>query len=133
MNGFQDIDLEWYGRIYPIKSHRVMGAIARIEDFITLPELKVYLQRGAIPLAKLSMVLGALLRYAGADVRDEEVYEKALSATDEVSVLTTVVNVMKLMIPQSERARLEANGDAGAELEVQGNDLGNSQATAAAS
>jgi hypothetical protein len=128
MSAFSDIELEWGSRIYTIKSHRVMGAIARIEDIITLPELKTYQERRAAPLGKLSMAYGAVLRYAGVNVRDDEVYETVFSGTASNHVIVAIMNIMQMMIPKSALAQLDAADPKSSE-----NDLGNSGATAAAS
>jgi len=98
---FRDLELEWQGVVYAIPANRIMGAIARIEEVVTLPELQAYAQRGTAPVAKLSMAFGSVLRYAGADISDDEVYAAALAENAEESggVLTAVMNVMQIMIP----------------------------------
>jgi len=98
---FRDLELEWQGVVYSIPANRIMGAIARIEEVVTLPELQAYAQRGTAPVAKLSMAFGSVLRYAGADISDDEVYAAALAENAEESggVLTAVMNVMQIMIP----------------------------------
>ena len=65
MGAFDDVTLNWGGRDYTIPANRMMGAIARIEDVVTLVELNAYFGRDAVPLGKISMAFGAVLRYAG--------------------------------------------------------------------
>jgi hypothetical protein len=109
-----------------------MGAIARIEDVITLAELQNYSIRGAAPIGKLSMAYAAVLRYAGARVTDEEVYEKSfVGDREQEAMIMAIMNLMKMMLPASARAKMEA---ALHEIEGEGDaDPGNSPAAATAS
>lgn len=132
MGAFADIELEWGDRIYTIKSHRVMGAIARIEDIITLPELRACGLRGGAPIGKLAMAYAAVLRYAGATVDDDEVYEKAFANSADGGVMVAIMNIMDLMLPKSARAKLQA-GAAGGEEPTGDDDAGNLPAAARAS
>jgi hypothetical protein len=126
MGAFADIEMVWAGKTYTIQSHRVMGAIARIEDVITLPELQAYSARGTYPLAKLCTAYATVLKYAGARVTDEEIYEMAFAGEGaQEAVINGVLNLMQMMVPASARAKMEA---AIAEA-----DLGNSRPAAAAS
>jgi hypothetical protein len=126
MGAFTDIELDWGGKVYTIQAHRVMGAIARIEDIITLPELQAYSARGTYPLAKLCTAFATVLKYAGARVTDEEIYEMAFSGEGaQEAVINGVLHLMQMMVPASARAKMDA---AIAEA-----DLGNSRPAAAAS
>lgn len=58
MGAFDAITLAWAGSEYAIPANRVMGAIARIEDVVTLEELGRYGERGTMPIAKLAMAWG---------------------------------------------------------------------------
>lgn len=71
MGIFSDVRLEWGEAAFTITADRVLGAIAVVEDHITLGDLGA---RKSLPLAKISMAYGAVLRYAGAKVSDDEVY-----------------------------------------------------------
>ena len=129
---FSDIEVEWNGDIYTIKSHRVMGAISRIEDVITMPELQVYASKGTAPVGKLCMAFGSVLRYAGAKVKDEDVYGKLFAGEEQQqAIMMSITNIMKMMMPASVRAKLEAvqNGEAESSEDegiVDEEDLGNS-------
>jgi hypothetical protein len=63
------ITLAWEGRDYTIPANRVMGGSLASR---TREELALYLNRGAMPLAKFAMAYGAVLRFAGAQVEDEQ-------------------------------------------------------------
>lgn len=120
---FEDIHLSWGGKNYLIRSNRVMGAIARIEDVLTIPDLKRYLDRNDAPLAKIAMAFGSVLRYAGAKVEDDEVYQSMLMDGEQASVATTAIEVLlMMMVPKSaiEKAAREAASAAEAEEEGDG-------------
>lgn len=102
MSVFDDIRLHWQGRDYVIRSNRVMGAIARIEDSLTIAELQQYSERNTAPLAKIAMAYGAVLRYAGARVDDDEVYEGLFAADDSSEVImASLQTLLTMMVPPS--------------------------------
>lgn len=106
MNVFENIELKWEGKVYAIPSNRMMGALARLEEVITLGEMRDFAIRKAAPIAKMSMAYGALLRYAGGVVTDDEVYLK-MAEGSEVSILDVIKNVLLLMVPPSVRKDME--------------------------
>lgn len=133
---FTDIELEWKGQVFTIKPHKVMGALARIEEHITLAELQAYSQKGTAPLVKLCMSYGVALRYAGARVSDDEIYAEAFEGPEQQqAVMNAVMMIMQMMLPVKARARLkqlmdgEGENEPG-EVETQ---PGNPQATVKAS
>lgn len=101
---FEPFEMEWAGKKYVIPAHRVMGAIARVEDVVTLPQLQDHGLRGSMPMAKIAMAYGALLRYAGAAVTDTEVYEgmfTSLRENNAKALVDSTVVLMSLMVPPS--------------------------------
>lgn len=124
---FDDIKLEWQGRERVIPARRVMGAIATIEDVVTLVELQRYGERGAMPMAKLAMAYAAVLRYAGAQAGDDEVYASLFgSDADEAQgrMLASIQTLMMMMVPPEAIRR---------SLAAQESAPGNSEPTAARS
>lgn len=101
MGIFDDISLDWGGRTYTIKSHRVMGAILRVEDVITLYELWRYTEREAVPQAKLAAAYGSVLRYAGAKVSDEEIYDGMFASASQQQILDSINLLLTMMLPPS--------------------------------
>src|SRR5690625_2460098 len=71
-----------------------MGAIARIEDCLTVAELQHYSERNTALLAKITMVYGSVLRYASARVDDEEVYESLFAADDSNEVIMSSLQTL---------------------------------------
>lgn len=124
---FDDIVLEWEGREYRLPANRMLGAIASIEEVITLPELVQSSERGGPPLNKIAKAFGAVLRYAGARVSDDEVYLGMFSNPQAAfSANHAVMALLQILLPPSARKRL----DLGTEVEPS---PGNSPATTAAS
>lgn len=81
MGPFNDISLEWAGKEYAIKARRVMGAIKRIEEEVTYFELMSYVASNDPRTSKIAAAYGVILRYAGASITDEQVYEGLFGKT----------------------------------------------------
>lgn len=111
MSVFEPVSLTWKGEEYKVESDKVMMLIAKIEDIITLSEVYNYAQKGAAPVAKIAMAYGAALRYAGARVRDDEVY-KGLFAKGDDSIPAALNALLTMMIPPED---LQGKGGADSE------------------
>jgi len=98
---FEEVSLTWEGKEYKIEPTKVMGAIAKIEEIITLKELLEYFQKGDAPMAKLSMSFATVLRYAGAKVTDEEVYSGMFQDGLQDNIMNSIYNLLFMMIPPS--------------------------------
>lgn len=107
MTIFDDIRLEWKGRTYIVPSRRVMGAILCVEDVVTMNELHRYSQRGAIPLGKIAAAYAAVLRYAGANVSDEEVYLGLFEDENVEIAMLSCQQLLSLMLPKLETLQSE--------------------------
>lgn len=149
VNGFSDIELVWAGKTYTIKSHRVMGAIAQMEEYITLTEMGAFQKRGTAPMARMCQAYAAVLKYAGAKVTAEEVYQAAFSGggNGQMPLFLALMQLMLAATPPAQRAEFERSiNEAIAAAETgeasdgeeepapdAGADPGNSQPAAAAS
>lgn len=109
---FEDIVLKWGDKkedgsqpSYKIPSDRVMRAIAIIEEHITLAELGAIMRSGRVPLAKLSGAYASILRFAGCDVTDEQVYSdlfgKTNSGLSAPAIANVVTGLLMMMMPSS--------------------------------
>jgi hypothetical protein len=111
---FNDVGLGWDGADYTIPPNRVLGAIAEIEQVITLSEIAAYHQRGTAPMAKLAQAFGTALRYAGAKVDDDEVYAGMIRGGDSQSVaIASVTTLLQMMLPPAsivQKAAPRGNG-----------------------
>lgn len=108
MSIFEDITLGWDDKKYVIPSDRVMGAIARVEEHVTMRELAEYASSpSGSRFARVSMAYASLLRYAGAQVTDEEVYKKltkVFTGDDKKDnsapvIYAAVFGLLSLMLP----------------------------------
>lgn len=97
---FDPITLTWEGEERTIPSGKVMRLLAKVEDIITLVELGRCLERQDLPMAKISMAYGVVLREAGFRVKDEEVYN-GMFKTDELRVraIDALTTLQVMMVP----------------------------------
>lgn len=97
---FEPVKLTWKGRDYVIPPEQVLKLLAMVEDVITLGELSTYMLSGRTPLAKLSKAWGIALRYAGAQLTDEEIYGELFSDADmQGKALAATFGLQALMVP----------------------------------
>lgn len=100
---FKPVLLEWGGREYTIEPRRVLGAIALIEESLSLTELSNYsLGRVAPRMVKIAQVYTSLLQYAGCkEVSTEEVYAHLFGKDEDGRVNTTevILGLLLLMVP----------------------------------
>lgn len=106
---FQPVTLGWQGKSYTLPANRVLGAVARIEEVITLAELAKHASGGNAPLARLAQAYGSVLRYAGADVADDEVYAGMFGGEEARELVSAAVQgLLGMMISPEIRRRIEA-------------------------
>lgn len=107
---FDDVMIEWRGIEYKIPARNMMGAIARIEDHITLPELQRYSERGTAPLSRLAASFASVLRFAGAStVKDEDVYAAMFEGQGEQQSVASALRVLlSMMVPKNARSKVTA-------------------------
>ena len=111
MGVFQPIKLSWHGKNFTVPAERVLGAIASIEEVATFPEI-VRMINGTPNLSKIARAYGAVLRYAGAVVDDEEVYEGMFQpGSTHMEVLTALNTMVAMMMPPSAIAGAASEGN----------------------
>lgn len=111
MGVFRDIILPWEGQDYTIPSNKVMGAIARIEDVLTIKELYEASAGGNIKFTRIAAAFGEALRYAGAKVSDDEVYGAMFAGAESQHVIVSAISgLLSMMIPPA--AHKEGPADA---------------------
>lgn len=98
---FNDVGLTWKGETKVIRSGRVLKAIAVIEDVITIDQLASFKEASKIKLSNLSQAYGAVLRFAGFSVSDDDVYEGIIrGSSDQVALAQqAVMTLLTLLIP----------------------------------
>lgn len=111
---FQDIKFQWAGKTYTLPARKSLGAIALVENTITLQELAQYSKNGLAPRGKLAIAFGDLLRYCGADVENEDIYYDMFGDEGKIieNVGTAVATLMQLMIPPKVREQMFQGGKA---------------------
>lgn len=112
MSVFEPVSLTWRGDEYTVESDKVMMLIAKIEDILTLSEVYNYAQKGAAPVAKIAMAYGAALRYAGAKVMDDEVYQGLFGGGDD-SIPAALNALLSMMIPPEDLQQKGASNGKG--------------------
>jgi hypothetical protein len=70
---FRDVEIDYLGKTYTIKSTRILDLICDIEEVITLNEVNMPKNP---PLGKVAKGFARALRFAGCDVSDDEVYQE---------------------------------------------------------
>lgn len=95
---FEATTFNWKGRDFTIPPDRIMGAIATVEDVITLGEIADYSQSHKINLSRVAKAYAAVLRYAGAEASWEEVY-KGMFGGGQTTALVAVRTLLLMMIP----------------------------------
>jgi hypothetical protein len=98
---FQNVTLVWNGHSHTIPAERMLGAICTIEDIVTFPEL-IAMMNGRPNMSRLSRAYGALLRYAGAIVSDEDVYDGMFKPGEIQQKIVEALNtLLAMMTPPS--------------------------------
>lgn len=95
---FENISLTWDGAKVTIPGNRVLGAITRVEEVITLQELTQYANKAVVPMGRIATAYGAVLRYAGVEVDDDDVYVGLFKGQADTAVVLTAVNMLLLMM-----------------------------------
>ena len=88
------IILEWQDKQYKVKPTETLRLISEVEDIITIGELT----SGKPKLARLSIAYGTALRYAGATVKDEEIYNSFYTSDSAGMAVAATQGLLMLMI-----------------------------------
>lgn len=78
MQGFAPVTIGWAGKDYVVPANKQLMLIAEIEDALAGKNgdqaVAVLFRRNGVPHSRLAAAYGAALRYAGANVSDQEIY-----------------------------------------------------------
>ena len=105
MNPFKDIEIGWRDETFIIPSNKVLGAIASVEEVVTVQQLAALTQVEDVPLSKLAQAYGALLRYAGCSITDEEVYQGAFEHGGGEDIGLALIALFEMLTPARPAAR----------------------------
>lgn len=103
MKGFEDVTIGWRGDTFTVPADRQLMLIAEIEDALTVGSktaMEVLLSPSGPGHAKLSMAYGAALRFAGADVSNDEIYLSIMNdlANRDVDAVVKVQSAVMALI-----------------------------------
>lgn len=116
MATFEEVRLSWNGKDLVIPPNDVLRAIAKVEDVLTLGDLAGFTTKGRLPLAKLAQSFGILLRHAGAQVSDDEVYNGMFTGGGrelQRRAFAAVAALQALMVPPEHLRAEPAKGPPG--------------------
>src|SRR5690625_6838995 len=77
---YKTVTLEWHGKKYTIKP--TLELINEIENKFSLSRVVSRIAAGDPPISHIATMVGTMLRYAGAQVSDDEVYAELLAGED---------------------------------------------------
>lgn len=118
-NAFDPISLRWKGKDFTIPANRVLMAIASVEDVLPLHRITAMASTGEVNLARISMAYGAVLRFAGAEVADEDVMSVLVSTPSEAQTAATALQALLLMMIPKDLRGGGATAQSGKELRKQ--------------
>lgn len=81
---YPEVSIEWAGVEYETKA--TFKVINKIEQSVSLAGLVTKVQSGDVPLSHLATVYGNLLRGAGVEVDDEEVFAAMFGADSDAEL-----------------------------------------------
>ncbi len=97
MSLFETITLTWGGEEYEVEPENVMKLIAVVEEHVSFQKL----YSGEPPLSGIACAYAAALRYAGASVKDEEVYA-SLFGDEGIGIQNAITSLSMMLIPPTE-------------------------------
>lgn len=119
MKVFEDWRIEWNGEEVVVPSHRMMGLVHTVETVIPPLKLSAMMNElaadpSSIRPAMIAQVLSAVLRYAGKDVSEEEVYNGIFGRADKVyATAVTIAALIEGITPASVRSQFAKDAPQG--------------------
>lgn len=105
MSQFDDVKIKWAGREYTVPSRRMMEAIARIEEHLTLADMAAAAEQRRMPMAKIAMAFASVLNMVKPEqapqFESEDIYAKMMTITDAVQVRDLLSSLLGMMVPRS--------------------------------
>ena len=101
---YPEVTIEWAGKEHEIKV--TMKVINKIEQTVSLAGLISRVQTGDVPLSHLAVVYANMLRSAGVQVADDDVYgamfgEKGESELTQQEVINAAVTALAACFPSN--------------------------------
>lgn len=106
---FEPLIINWKGAEYRVEPDNVLRLIATVEDELTLAEISAFsVTRKTVPMAKLALAYGKILRYAGAPADDQEVYKSLMQGGAE-AIQSVTVTLLAMMAPPDSLSKPEGD------------------------
>ena len=99
---FEEVELEWEGNIYKVTPTYRM--IQRIEQDVSIAGISQRLAEGNPPMSHIASVVGVLLRSAGVQVDDGDIYAKMLTELDAEQITQLAEVVVSAFVPRSKNS-----------------------------
>lgn len=115
MTMFAPVELKWRDEVAKIPPGKILGAIACVEEHVTLSELATEAQTGRLRMVRVARAFGSVLRYAGLQVTDDEVYTELYGGNPEEAkqrIFDSIMLLMTLMVPPGAVAQGNASAPA---------------------
>lgn len=96
---YKTVTLEWRGKKYTIKP--TLELINEIENKFSLSRVVSRIAAGDPPVSHIATMVGTMLRYAGAEVSDDEVYAELLSGDDAEAIGAMATALMTAAFPST--------------------------------
>ncbi len=103
---FEEVTLEWNGQTYTVTPTYRM--IQRIEQDVSIAGISQRLAEGNPPMSHIASVVGVLLRAAGAQVEDSDIYEKMLTELEPDQIRELAEVVVSAFVPTSKNSNSPA-------------------------
>lgn len=101
MGAFDDVKMTWNGKDYTIPASSVFEVACRIEEVIPIPVLCKSLSDGTPSFTKVARAYGAALRFAGANVTDEQIYSGMFGSTERQSeIMVACQALLAVLLPK---------------------------------
>ena len=111
MRAFEDYVIGWEGKTYTIPANQLLPVIAAVEEHVTMHELLEASLKNRVPLARLSRAYGAILRFAGVSILDDQVYQRMFNGGDLQNKMVDAANgLLGLMIPPEQEVKAQQPG-----------------------
>lgn len=96
---FTPVRFEFDGVPYVIPAHRVLMAIAAVEEHLTIHELATFMARKTAPSARTAQAYAALIQFAGGEVTADRVWESMFTGDRRTKVQDALAVLLMMLTP----------------------------------
>lgn len=99
---FRDVVITWQGKEYRVKP--TMRLINTIEQQVSLSLTAQRMAQGRPPISHIATIAGVMLRSAGCEVTDEELYLEISTGDNDISDLVAAIFDAAFPVPKKPEA-----------------------------